>query len=812
MKKFLIRLMSFVLILGGVMAIASCGGNKTPTTPYEKVKTAFDGVEKSFKNIENTKNARHQVKNRKGGSNPENALSTLYGLYTSEDRKGSSIEDLSYNQPPMIQFQYIKKVLEKVGNNYSFGTKYYDTITGSVYIDLETGLKTEGEANRFSYNFILSMAIAIDDNNLITADVNFDISLTRGSETYHTIWYVCIELDYDMENKSPNYSMAMFTMNNEKELPYIGGCTYEYDYVDVNNSAINEWRQFSLESSDLLVKDATHQDFEDYLDSTYEYGVNAFAWYRNGSFYKNNELSGDKKLTFAKSLYGGLGLNDTEIEGQPFIDKAGTQNNVIKTCYNDFSRIYGDDIIYDLVTTSEHEDHGGEQQEPVLIGISVKSGKSTAAFDHVTLNGDPTLIDALDVACSPTYWGDSDSYPMIYPMIYLLYSDNGREEGVSFEGLFALEYTIEIANNSAPIDLNSKISDSLLKLYDSSKTAEEFNLIISVPRTNIFTSVPCRIGEEILEILGSAGAKKEIQDLGFPLVENPEAIYEKSGDEYIIKNISDNDAYNNYRAALLTAGFAEVNQGNVYGKITDDDKLLQAEIRWYKDGPQIFLKVRTDLSNVWNQELVSQTLNNSLINLFGPSGSKILFEYITTGDYKRVIVYGLTVSEKEAYFSSLNSENQFITDGFLSYGRVLRIIDTANNKLYELPIIDNYDNLEISLSTFEAPFITFEFSVNGGERKAFTPSYGPEESNISYNSEVLHLKAGDVIVFYGTEGQPLEFVEVGGAGLGDFVPMDSLTIVCAPHVSEGYYVINYYQSSYDDTNRLWVQFFNAKAK
>ena len=216
------KISCFIATLVGAFTIGLIGcAPKLPTTNYEKVKFAFNGVEKSFKNKKASNKALVVLpKSKIGGSNPSGALDTIFNLYTEEDKRDDFLDDISYNEPPMIQFQYIKKVLEKIGNGYEFNKKYYDTITGEMYLDIETGLKQDNKDEyKYNYTFTLGMNININDTDLITADVSFDINLSKGNNTYKTKWYVGIELDYDMTNNSPNYTMTMVTENDERELP-----------------------------------------------------------------------------------------------------------------------------------------------------------------------------------------------------------------------------------------------------------------------------------------------------------------------------------------------------------------------------------------------------------------------------------------------------------------------------------------------------------------------------------------------------------------------------------------------------------------
>ena len=378
----------FVLALS-LSALVGCGGTyKVPTSEFEKVKTAFNGVEKSFKKIANTKN----INNNRGlmprYKNIENGLSSIFSHFNSDDIKGHSIEDLSYNEPPMAQFQYLKAVFDKVGSGFEFGTKYYDNIVGDIYVDFETGFKAEKKDEyKYAYNYGLAIDINIDSNDLINADVSFDITLSKNGQNYNTKWYVNLLLDYDMENSSPTYTLTMLTENDEKELPFYNRFTYEYDYVDVENSKIDEWRKFCMDSSERLVVDNEHQTFEDYIDkNNITYKVDYPKWFKNDNYYKLTEMPESIQRSIGNAMYADLGLNAGDINADPFLAKQGTQNKVIQDIYKSFSKIYGDDLIYDLVCRDE-DDYDPNQNKVRPSGIRAMAGADTGA-ENLPVGGD----------------------------------------------------------------------------------------------------------------------------------------------------------------------------------------------------------------------------------------------------------------------------------------------------------------------------------------------------------------------------------------------------------------------------------------
>lgn len=359
MKRLKNLVFSLFLLVGFVFFLTACGKTKLPKTNYEKVKFAFDGVEKSFKKLKVDSSNKLSKNNIKylNVNDSTSILDTIKSVYSSGDNQGDIMDEIEYNEPPMIQFQYLKKVLEKTGDNYKFGTKYNDIITGTINMDMETGKEKDGDAYKANYEFNLAIKINIDSNNLIDADVSFDINVTQNNKTYSTKWYVCLILDYDMTSTSSNYSLTLINENDEKNLPYRGGYVYEYDYVEVKESKIKEWRKFCYEPDSALVKDNSHTSFNDYVNDGIEFRADTCKWYYNGALWKITRSDKTKETTLANAFFD-LGLNDSDINPAPFFNEASTKNEVIKTCYSEFSKIAKQDIIIDIIDAGEeHSDH-----------------------------------------------------------------------------------------------------------------------------------------------------------------------------------------------------------------------------------------------------------------------------------------------------------------------------------------------------------------------------------------------------------------------------------------------------------------------
>ena len=478
MKKIKTPLLSFLLLIVSIFILSACGKTKLPTNDYEKVEFAFNGVEKSFRNKKTMSNSNNDLMKLLSFNPSQTDLDTIKGIYTDGDNQGDVIDEVEYDEPPMIQFQYLKKVFEKIGDSYKFNTKYYDIIEGTIYIDMNSGKESSGDEYKATYSFTLSLDINIDSNNLIIADVGFDIKVVQNSKTYNTNWYVTMKLDYDMENKTPNYKMTMLTNNEEKDLPTRLGYTYEYDYVEVVDSKIKEWRKFCFETDKKLVKDSTHTSFNDYINEDVEYDTSTCKWYYDKSLYKITRKNAEKTKTVGNALFN-LGLNYTDIDPTNFTSREGVKNSVIKTCYDDFCKIYKKDIIYSMLTSEEHEDHGGEV---TISGLRIMNSDATGGFENVHVN-DEMIIDLVK--------DFNDSYGEHQtPQVYYIDGDGGLQGRANVDELsfaFAIYDNSDNKLNEVAVEKTDKVSECFKKALEANSSTynNKFMLIVKDVSKNI---------------------------------------------------------------------------------------------------------------------------------------------------------------------------------------------------------------------------------------------------------------------------------------------------------------------------------------
>ena len=518
---------------------------KAPTTPYDKVSVALSGVESSLAKYRYSEKTSSGSKTRSvrriGGSDYTGALADIAKLYSSNDSQGDKIDSIDFDQPPMIQLRCLRKVFESAGSNYSFGTKYYDTISGEVYFDIATGEKQTGEAYKYNYNFTLSLSIDIDSSDSIAADMSFEIELTKGETTLHTTWYTAMLLDYEMSKESPTYTLTMFSDNEESDLTYLEyGNTYEYGFVDMKEGRLNEFRKFCYEINKRMVKDENHATFSDYMqEANLKAQITSSKWYKNADLRKISHPNTSKTMKFIQALFDKFGLNTTDVNGAAFINKAGTQNGSIKSAYQDFTNTIGQDIIYTLVT-------GPENREQVKTSIHVMDYTvSTKIYD---------ISFSEDISLRTLFNGEEPNYA-------IWYFDKNEEALEQAEKLDEINFRLSIPygtdnlsktfDNSYPkthddyLDLDTNVSELYKKLGKANYLQRNSVAYLFIYDGLLNAVLSVTLGDavkEIVDLYYKGFFPEELVALGFPEYHGEDCLYEYNDDVEMILDISKTNA------------------------------------------------------------------------------------------------------------------------------------------------------------------------------------------------------------------------------------------------------------------------------
>ncbi len=391
MKKSQMVFNSSLLSFCVAVSLFGCfSDTKLPQTSHEKVKFAFAGVEKSLKNSSSkTKRANNiQMEDNstsRFGSNQkkevkhnidDDVLTSIYNAMSVE--KETSSPSFEYNEPPMIQFQYLKALYEEVGDDFAFSTKYTYQMVGEIYYDFTSREVKQDEEHKYNYTFDLSVKLDIDDNDLITAAVGFELVYRQGVEERRQVRYAELILDYDMDEVEPTYTLSMVDIDNllsyqDDDEKYINA---EYDYVKVEKNTIQEWRKFGICSPEEL----SHYENSDFV---YKYSV--LRGYKNNKLYhlENTYL---KDAVLKENVIEKLGLLEVINSSTAFRSESGTQNAKIQVVVNKFNDIYGNDIVNSLVYTGASEKWTREdQQGDENIFLKVESTSDTIIYDDIKI-------------------------------------------------------------------------------------------------------------------------------------------------------------------------------------------------------------------------------------------------------------------------------------------------------------------------------------------------------------------------------------------------------------------------------------------
>ena len=784
MKKVKSLIVALCLMLGALFGLTACGGEKLPTTDYEKVAFAFKGVESSIRKAINSNSGnknRQQSTNTAMGTKlsmnrlqggldtPTDVLDAISRVYVAGDSQGDIIDDLEFNQPPMMQFQCIKSVLQDVGKSYVFGTKYYNTITGNMYFDSTTGLKvSESDPNandyKYAYTFVFAISINIDSDDIILANISFDITLTKGMESYNTYWYVEMHLDYDMTNTTPNYELLMLTANDEKDLPYYDRYVYEHDYVKVSNDKITEWRKFVLDTSDEVRKDNANDSFESYMNEGVTYSADTCQWYKNNDLRKVTRLTNEKEESIAKSFYL-LGLNSSDIDGSEFKAKTGEQVEVIKTLYTTICNNFRGDVIYELICRDEDDiahnnnngnednnDNGGEQTQQIS-AIRFRNSTGMSFWEDQTIKGtannnNPTIAILLS---DYAHGGSDNAWACIegdYPTVWYFDAHGGDIRRVTSNELQDFDFTLGMANNICKIDINDSIIDKIIGFGEGIATSTNKITITFLDAENhVSGEWHCEIDGDMMNLISARFRGQFPDDLGIPQYVTTNGSFNVD-DKYLYVSGTDGNERDAYVRALDSADYVNIG-GNVYVKIIDDGATAQKVFVSHVDNGTVTISVEEEpntYSATWNTTLINTWTESKLPETFSVPDSP-LFKYGSNED-KYVIAYCV---DWNAYSEALENAglayriSDYAYYYYFKYSETYYCIEiTCDSSIGSVSIQLNLDRLPVSFYEYGMKY-KINDDTNYSDFVIGISSQVP--GGITYIASGIELKAYDTITF-----------------------------------------------------------------
>ena len=730
-KVLALVFMLFLLLFG----FACKSSTKTPKTNYEKVQFAFNGVEKSLKSdnkkLLSDNNKPNLVKMAK--SLPDRDVNLIFNFLSVE--KETSDPDFKYDEPPMIQFQYIKALYEEIGDGFEFNTKYKYTITGEVKYDFDKRASTSTSVNH-QYTLVLSLLINIDDEDFITAQVDFDITYQNNGDIHHQKRYSEIYLSYDMNNSNPTYGLEMFDLDDclsfEKDNEKYNNI--EYDYVNVKEGSIKEWRKFGVCSPTII-------DSSNYPNLIYKYSV--LRGYKDNKLYKLTD-SFNKDQTLKEKVIKGFDFHLSYLARDTFNNYTSIENEKIETVYKKFNDIYGKDIIYQLVYTGATEVW---EEKLTPTGIRLMNVNLDGGFENETIGID----------CAPT---DIFTNPNVFdnynPYLYLIAS-NGKliKEIKDYENIkFAIQ------DDGATDNKFHEINDENLSVAITKYLTQVYAFKLRITYGDFSTIVRFYIGEELLNaikhIWPQAFIEEKTYDNALPVLNSNNGLYELSYDKIndkeqyeliivFLQNVT-NEEINAFCTDLLNLNYIYNSTKETYTR-NYNGKFITVMV----NNGRIHIRIEKGKDTAWPTNTILKWFNNEVDNIPEFNGSN--YYLITDNENKMIRIYNSTQDERNNYISNLEKASTFNKDGnyYFSTDSKIYLVYTDYNEfegyfvLY-LPIMIQ-DRIRMALigSSFENGMIEatqigeneYELTVTLNEGDTFTLK------DLTNNREIAEITCND---------------------------------------------------------------------
>ena len=347
----LIPLLSFSLLAG-------CQTFTKKNLTVESVRDTLNTIDNSltYFNVDNTDY----------DTNLGNGYTEIYGEFTGQDYAGTYPKAFNYNDEPYLQFRFVKKLLDSK-EDFVFGKKYYNDIDKNVYFDFTTGKKDEDSnpINKVTCTTLVGTEIKVNSFRQIFINIAFHNNYTLSNGvTFTTNRYVCFMIDYEYEKDGTNFLFKAYTRNDELNAPYIGYITYQHDYIIIKDGNLVEYRQFNIETNKELSIDENHGCFDDYINTSFAYRVDAVKWYVDGVYNVSKYMSAEKQSFIGNQLFS-LGMFEPFSYAEFLSDIEDNEEVDTYSAYSYVSNAYGDDIQYAFLTKNPSTiEHINEKNNP----------------------------------------------------------------------------------------------------------------------------------------------------------------------------------------------------------------------------------------------------------------------------------------------------------------------------------------------------------------------------------------------------------------------------------------------------------------
>ena len=292
----------------GVFSLISCSPS-AEELKFQSLSAKLSNIEQTLFSLEKKPEKEQLV--RKNWYNPYD-FKEINALYKDSDLIGKS-PLISRDYYPYLEFLFVESFYKNVGSKFSYATFYHESFVDEVKYDFDNGRVAYDNEHNYQASYDVNSYIFYlydnDNNYSMVSVVGGNIvsystikgEFTRGSEVIKTyVETATVIRYYDLkEEVSYNFSVVSKVdnyLNSYEEHRY----SYNYDYVEVTDSNIGEWRKYNFQSDVEL-------SFTEYYDEFKKTEVSLYPsetkYYTNGKCYEIKELTDEKSEIFIKNMY-----------------------------------------------------------------------------------------------------------------------------------------------------------------------------------------------------------------------------------------------------------------------------------------------------------------------------------------------------------------------------------------------------------------------------------------------------------------------------------------------------------------------------
>ena len=361
------QLFKVLTFLNSILTLTACSystNNVDPNKKYKALKNAFDVIESSLtKPVFKDETLKATQKN---WYHPYN-FDKIFELYTDEDICEENPE-IGYNTFSIPQFMFIKDFYDNYGKDFSFNSRYSQSLTGSKYINFDIGQEVESDEN-YKYNYLYDMSLSIGfiypeagetyGVSVAAGNIssNFNVKAVyknNNGDEVKTSFTTFTVINYKFDLEQPNFSLYTVNIISSEKNDHIkeldADYLYDYEYVDIEDGILKEWRNYSF-FSDTYLFDIDKQEesspiasYEKSKESGIKLTSKSTESYRKEVLYRFKDFTEDKEDIFYDQLY--KFLNSQRMFLSIYSQQAISLTDKIENSFSTINNIIGFEPIF----------------------------------------------------------------------------------------------------------------------------------------------------------------------------------------------------------------------------------------------------------------------------------------------------------------------------------------------------------------------------------------------------------------------------------------------------------------------------------